>query len=365
MLVEFGNNAAAYFDKESGEMVSHGLEAPSVTYINVPDYVQDFDPNIDLEAFKKHLYDAIVTNKGITNFGPGAGALLTVVHPDGTWMKNSTDAKPTWVWSDNKDFQRVLAAFYGINEGRPADVELTHITKWGDPGVGEPDIPAVVAAVKSIECLLVNSGRDIWARMQGMQANVLAQGTATASGLTSLTATGTPFVSAAYVGMVVVDNTTGVWGLIQSNTTSVLTVDRWYNPATPAGAAGSTPGATDKYTIIQGSPPAQFIAISSTNSAPVATDTTMAGEITTAGGGLLRTQATYAHTAGTNTYTMANTWTVNGSDSIPVTIYRMGLFTGMVVASTITMMFETSLNASATLSAIGDTLTVTDTVTGS
>ena len=62
---------------------------------------------------------------------------------------------------------------------------------------------------------------------------------------------------------------------------------------------------------------------------------------------------------------MANTWTVNGSDSIPVTIYRMGLFTGMVVASTITMMFETSLNASATLSAIGDTLTVTDTVTGS
>ena len=365
MLVELGNNAAAYFDKETGEMTSHGLDAASVTYINIPDYVQDFDPSPDLEAFKKHLYDAIVTNKGITNFGPGAGALLTVVHPDGTWGKHSTDAKPTWVWSDNKDFQRVVAAFYAVPEGRPAEIELTHWTRFGAPGVGEPLIPEAAAAVKNIVGLLVNTGRDIWARMQGMQSNVLAQQTATASTSASITATGTPFVASAYIGNVVVDNTTGVWGLIQSNTTSVLTVDRWYNPATPAGSAGSTPGATDKFTIQQGSPPAQFIAISSTNSAPVATDTTMAGEITTAGGGLLRTQATYAHTAGTNTYTMANTWTVNGSDSIPVTIYRMGLFTGMVVASTITMMFETSLNASATLSAIGDTLTVTDTVTGS
>jgi hypothetical protein len=314
------------------------------------------------------VYERQVTNTGITNAGPGVQALLTICHPDGAWGKHTLGPKPTWAFCpDNPDFGKKVAEWYDIPYGKPADVELTHWTQFGPPGVGEPLIPKAAQDVKNIEGLLVNTGRDIWAKMQGVWANVLAQQTATASSSTSITATGTPFTASAYIGYIVVDNTTGVWGLITANTTSVLTVDRWYNPATPAGTAATTPGTTDKFTIVQSAPPAQFIAVSTTNSAPSATDTTMAGEITTAGGGFLRTQATFTHSAGTNTYTMANTFTANGSDtgSLPYVIYRMGLFNGMVVGTTITMMFETSLNASATITISGDALTVTDTVTGS
>jgi hypothetical protein len=103
--------------------------------------------------------------------------------------------------------------------------------------------------------------------------------------------------------------------------------------------------------------------ISTTNAASVATDTTMAGEITTAGGGLIRALATYAHSASATTYTLANTFTSNGTDSLPATVYRDGLFTSIVSGGTTTMMAETLLNASATLTTSGDALTVTHTLT--
>jgi hypothetical protein len=144
-----------------------------------------------------------------------------------------------------------------------------------------------------------------------------------------------------------------------------LTVDRWYNPATPGGAAATTPGATDKFTIVQAVSPAQFMGITANATAAGATDTQLPSEIVTGGGGLVRAVTTYAHSAGTNTYTSANTFTANGSDSLPVTIAKMGLFNSMVVASTINMWFETLLNATATLTISGDALTITDTVTGS
>lgn len=75
----------------------------------------------------------------------------------------------------------------------------------------------------------------------------------TATSATSGTATGTPYTasSATVAGqqqMVVRPGTTTVWGLILSNTTSVLTIPAWYTVA--AGTAGSTPGATEAFSII-------------------------------------------------------------------------------------------------------------------
>jgi hypothetical protein len=55
-------------------------------------------------------------------------------------------------------------------------------------------------------------------------------------------------------------------------------------------------------------------------------DTTLTGEIATAGGGLVRAQATYAHTAGTNTSTLTKTFTANASDALPVTVAKIGVF---------------------------------------
>lgn len=108
---------------------------------------------------------------------------------------------------------------------------------------------------------------------------------------------------------------------------------------------------------------AVFVGLSNTNIAPAATDTTMTGEITTAGGGLIRKIAPFAHTAGTTTTTLTPVFTANGTDSLPVTVYAMNVSTSIKTGSAVTQMYETSLSASATLSASGDQLTVTWTVT--
>jgi hypothetical protein len=58
---------------------------------------------------------------------------------------------------------------------------------------------------------------------------------------------------------------------------------------------------------------------------------------------------------------LTNTWTANGTDALPVTVAKIGVFQGVEAASR--MFFETLLNAVATLSTSGDQLQVTETVT--
>ncbi len=105
---------------------------------------------------------------------------------------------------------------------------------------------------------------------------------------------------------------------------------------------------------------ADYIALTANSASPAAGDTTLAGEITTGGGGLVRAQATYAHTNGQATYTLTKTFTANGSDSLPVTIAKVGIFNA---SSSGTLAWETLLSATATLSATGDALTCTETIT--
>jgi hypothetical protein len=340
MHVELGNAAP--------RDVNHS--DPAVTYIEMPDE-NTFDPAVNLDEFRSHLSDSVF-NDGITH-RPDDEALLEIVAPGGLWSKLST-AKPTWVESDNADMARLLGAWFDCPVGKPADVEETHHTYSGGPGVNRSG---------NITALLVNSGNDIVSRTLGGLI-IGYTGTATATSSATLTATGTPWVVNAYTGCTVVSLATGgVFAVIESNTSSVLTLDRWYNPATPGGAAGSTPSGTTLFAILPGGPPAWFMALSTTNSAPAAGDTTMAGEITTSGGGLIRAIATYAHSASATTYTLVNTFTANGTDSLPATCYRIGVFISMVNGWAGSMMLETTLNASATLSLSGDQVTVTETVT--
>ena len=109
-------------------------------------------------------------------------------------------------------------------------------------------------------------------------------------------------------------------------------------------------------------PPATFnyMCVSANATAASAANTTLPAEITTAGGGLLRAQATYAHTAGTNTSTLTKVFTVNGSDSLPVTIAKIGVLNAVTVG---TLGYETLLNTSATLSLSGDNVAITHTIT--
>ena len=205
----------------------------------------------------------------------------------------------------------------------------------------------------------VNSGNDAQACQMGGDT-VGYTGTATASSATSITATGTPFVASSYIGHIVVAGS--VYGVITANTTSVLTVDRWTDPVNPGGTAGTTPGSTATFVVLPGGAPSWFVAITANSSAAAAGDTALTGEITTAGGGLIRKLGTYGHTTGAASYTITSTFTANGSDSLPVTIAKAGYFNTLTGASG-RMAFETLITpATATLSASGDQVTLTQTV---
>lgn len=105
---------------------------------------------------------------------------------------------------------------------------------------------------------------------------------------------------------------------------------------------------------------AKYVALTVNTTAPAATDTTLTGEITTAGGGLVRKAGTYAHTTGAASYTVTTVFTANGTDALPVTIGKRGVFDA---ASGGNLVFSTLVTPTATLSASGDQLTLTDTVT--
>jgi hypothetical protein len=211
----------------------------------------------------------------------------------------------------------------------------------------------------------MNAGQDKnYAVLVGMAPIGIGIQTATASSATSITATGTPFSASAYVGQhVIASGTVLTYGVITANTTSVITVDRWYNPAAPNGAAIGPPGATDKFFVMPGAAGVPYMALTQNTGAAAATDTVLTGEIVGAGAGLIRQLCAYAHTTSANTYTLTGTFTANGSDSLgsPVVVAKIGTFDSLVQPGV--MFHETLLPSTATLTAVGDQLTVTQTVT--
>lgn len=149
-----------------------------------------------------------------------------------------------------------------------------------------------------------------------------------------------------------------VYGVITSNTATALTVDKWYNPASPAGSAATTPALNSSFIIIPGNAPAWYMGI--TNGSVALTDTALASEQTT--NGLGRAPATFAHTFSStviqNTYTLTNTFTYTGTGAL--TLNSIGIFDALTNG---VPLFTTGLSAAATVTASGDAVTVTDTIT--
>lgn len=215
-----------------------------------------------------------------------------------------------------------------------------------------------VLAIGVMLATKTDAGRDLeWRQIAGLAAG--ASGTSTATSATTMTDSGATWGTTQFVGGSVVCGNR--YANILSHTGTVLTIDRWYDPTTPGGAAGSTPGATTVYVILPTSLPAQFMGLTADATAVATSDTTLPSEITTVGGGLIRKQTTLAHTAGASTGTHTAVFTANGTDALPVTVAKMGISPGIV--STVRSLFQTVLSATATLSASGDQLTVVDTVT--
>lgn len=190
--------------------------------------------------------------------------------------------------------------------------------------------------------------------------------TATAPTATTFTTDGVNIPVNSVAGRIIA--TGARFGIIQSNTSaanSVLTIDRWYNanalPADVGAAAASTPAA-GAWQILPGNAPGAYMALTATATPAVDGDTALSGEIATAGGGLIRSLATYAHTAAGTTTTLTKTFTANGSDSLPVTVAQIGIFQGVVLAAS-RMIFRTVLNATMAFSLSGDQGQVTHTTT--
>jgi hypothetical protein len=206
-------------------------------------------------------------------------------------------------------------------------------------------------------------GRDVQSdALLGFQTGY--RGTSsTAPTATTLTTNGVNIPANSVIGLYVLTGT--VFGIIQSNTSaasSVLTIDRWYDvsalPANVAAAAATTPAA-GLWQIPPGNAPAAYMGLTATATAAVDGDTVLTGELNAAGAaGLNRQLATYAHTAASATTTLTKTYTAAAADTLPVTIAQIGIFQGVVLAAS-RMVFRTVLNATATLSAVGDQLQIT------
>jgi hypothetical protein len=149
--------------------------------------------------------------------------------------------------------------------------------------------------------------------------------------------------------------TAPVYGNIVSNTTSVATIDQWW---TAADGVGTTPASTNAFIIGAGGiSSVRFMGLTTDSGAASATDTALASEITTNGGN--RQLATYAHTMGNATSTLQKAFAITGTLTA---IHKMGLFCHNSQTGVGPVVFETVLNADATV-VNGDTLTVTDTIT--
>ncbi|HLY33907.1 MAG TPA: hypothetical protein VKQ07_05195 [Jatrophihabitantaceae bacterium] len=189
-------------------------------------------------------------------------------------------------------------------------------------------------------------------------------GNATATGATSLTNSGASFPTSGQglAGSIVAAsrNSSGtgstVYGIVVSNTSTVLTIDQWYDPTSTTGAAGTTPNATGAYVILPGQNPAAWLAVTTDSASPTTADTTLASELTTSGMG--RAVGTYAHTAAGSTYTLVHLWTATGT----VTINKEAQFGAATTTAGGVMPFESAEPSPPTLVS-GDTLQNTVTVT--
>jgi hypothetical protein len=211
--------------------------------------------------------------------------------------------------------------------------------------------------------LLTNIGRDVWSSWMGAFIPTAQNAPATATSATSLTGTGTTWtasnlatpqlgcasfrVYAPVTGL----TTAPVYANTISNTTSVLTLDQWWKAD---DTTGTTPASTNSFIIAPGGiASVRFIGLTTNASAASAANTTLASEITTNGGG--RALGTYAHTMGASTYTLTKAFSISGSLT---SIHRAGAFVCLSSAGADPLVYETVLNADATVVS-GDTLTIT------
>ena len=122
----------------------------------------------------------------------------------------------------------------------------------------------------------------------------------------------------------------------------VTTGDDWQS----AQMAG-TPGAA-----------ARHMALTGNSTAPAKPDTVLTGEFAVVGGGLIRVLAAYAHTAGSSSYSLSNTFVMNATDGATATPAKLGIFTALTAGI---LVFESALPSPPAM-VPADSVAVTETV---
>jgi hypothetical protein len=306
---------------------------------------------------------------GVTHL-PNHSAFVSIAHPtQGSWANVAAPgSKPTWVRSNNAALEEFLADFYDCPAGAPAGLEDTHYTQYG-----RTVFPPGAAPAPDAVALHLNIGRDQQATNMFGWGYLGTTGTAASTSSTqvvSASEAGVSHSSNDSVGQTLYagPNSSGtgatVYGVITANTsgaTPTYTVDRWYTPSSPGGSAGTTPNGTCTYQVVSGGSPIIFVALSASTVAPSGSSTTMTGEITTGGGGLIAKIAPVTHSAAAATVVLTPVFTANGSDSLPVTIALAGASASII--STYAKAYQTQVSPTATISSSGDQLTLTWTFT--
>ena len=241
----------------------------------------------------------------------------------------------------------------------------------------------VLREVRRSHNLRVNQGRDLLNRGQ-MLGDISANATFTAvtgqssaASATSLTVpTGLPTtggLSGSLQGHIVwaANGTSGlVYGVILSNTATVITVDQWYNPTSATGAAGTTPAAISNFCVTPAFGMALYIGLSTASAAAAAGDVLRTADGLFADGtatgvateqtanGLARTFTQPTFPAGGQSQ-LQRTFTYTGSTL--VTIPKVILANSLAAAGSL-LFLETLLNAQFSVNTNGDNAQITWTI---
>jgi hypothetical protein len=318
---------------------------------------------------------------------PNHAAVSVVAHPGGFWNAVSAPGSvPSFVKSNHPAMEKLLSELFECPAGYPANLEDTYETRYSSgvyPPGAHPDADVVMGHTtygRLNQALVMGGWSTLNTTLQG------TTGTATASSTTSLTGSAeTGSVThasndAAGQWVVAGPNSSGtgasVYGLCLSNTsgtTPVYTVDQWYAPNAPGGAAGTTPNATAKYLVLPGGPPGIFVALTTDTTAfslggtggtqdAATISQTLTSEFTTANSGLLRKIAPIGQSGATWTATPVFTATSTDNGIGAQTVGKAAL-TPSLIAGGKALLYMTLVSPTATLTATGDQLTLTWTFT--
>lgn len=231
-------------------------------------------------------------------------------------------------------------------------------------------LKVTAALVAAMALLRTNAGEDFQAKVMGgdVFTNSSVSGNATATSATSMTNSGASWTTDMWRGHIVAmgPNNSGTgsraYGIVVSNTATVLTIDKWYDPAAPGGAAATTPNATGNYIILPGGGPAWWMALTEDTTQTINdAQTALTGELVVGtSAGLERALCTYAHTTGVNSYTLTKQYTLTGAT--PRQVQRMAIFNTSRDVTGQHMLFLSAVPNPPTL-VTNDQVTMTETVT--